>query len=133
MSVTEPAPTSDAKSRRLIDYVELHCHSAFSLLDGASTPEALVKRAHTLGYRALAITDHNELGGVVRFAGACEFNGMDGIIGSELTVDVPSNVRAIHDTAQTTRTHLTVLAETREGYHNLSQLITHARVTTARG
>ena len=78
----------------MIDYVELHCHSAFSLLDGASTPEALVKRAHELGYRALAITDHNELGGVVRFAGACEFNGMGGIIGSELTVDVPANVRA---------------------------------------
>lgn len=128
-----PVATDDDKQRRLIDYVELHCHSAFSLLDGASTPEALVKRAHTLGYRALAITDHNELGGVVRFAGACEFNKMGGIIGSELTVDVPSNVRALHDTEKPTRTHLTVLAETREGYHNLSQLITHARMNTARG
>ena len=58
---------------------------------------------------------------------------MGGIIGSELTVDVPANVRAIHDTEHTTRTHLTVLAETREGYHNLSQLITHSRMTTDRG
>ncbi|MEP6834311.1 MAG: DNA polymerase III subunit alpha, partial [Gemmatimonas sp.] len=129
----ETATTSDDKPRRLIDYVELHCHSAFSLLDGASTPEALVTRAHTLGYRALAITDHNDLGGVVRFAGACEFNTMGGIIGSELTVDVPANVRELHNTEQTTRTHLTVLAETREGYHNLSQLITHARMNTSRG
>ena len=118
---------------RLIDYVELHCHSAFSLLDGASTPEALVKRAQALGYRALAITDHNELGGVVRFAGACEFNNMGGIIGSELTVQVPANVRDLQNTEQTLRTHLTVLAETREGYHNLSQLITHARMNTSRG
>ena len=118
---------------RLIDYVELHCHSAFSLLDGASTPEALVKRAHALGYRALAITDHNELGGVVRFAGACEFNRMGGIIGSELTVEVPANVRDMENTEHTTRTHLTVLAETLQGYHNLSQLITHARMNTSRG
>ena len=129
----ETIATSAAPKRPIIDYVELHCHSAFSLLDGASTPEALVKRAHALGYRALAITDHNELGGVVRFAGACEFNGMGGIIGSELTVDVPANVRALQNTEHTTRTHMTVLAETREGYHNLSQLITHARMNTDRG
>ncbi|MBU6367893.1 MAG: PHP domain-containing protein, partial [Gemmatimonadetes bacterium] len=48
-------------------YVELHCHSALSLLDGASLPEALVARAAQLGYPALALTDHDELGGVVRF------------------------------------------------------------------
>jgi len=119
--------------RRTIDYVELHCHSAFSLLDGASTPEALVKRAHTLGYRALAITDHNELGGVVRFAGACTFHDMGGIVGAELTVEVPVDVRALRGSEHTMRTHLTVLAETREGYHNLSQLITHARMHTPRG
>lgn len=123
----------DRPKSPLVDYVELHCHSAFSLLDGASTPEALVKRAHALGYPALAITDHNELGGVVRFAGACEFNEMGGIIGAELTVEVPADVRRMHDTEHTVRTHLTVLAETREGYHNLSQLITHARMNTSRG
>ncbi|MGV3710331.1 MAG: DNA polymerase III subunit alpha [Gemmatimonas sp.] len=127
--MTEPS----SAPATLIDYVELHCHSAFSLLDGASTPEALVKRAHALGYRALAITDHNELGGVVRFAGACEYNGMGGIIGSELTVDVPRNVCALGDMEDPLRTHLTVLAETREGYHNLSQLITHARMQNSRG
>ena len=48
-------------------YAELHCHSCFSLLDGASTPEALVQRAVELGLPALALTDHNGLYGAVRF------------------------------------------------------------------
>ena len=50
-----------------MDYAELHCHSFFSLLDGASSPEALVERAAALGYPALALTDHNGLYGAVRF------------------------------------------------------------------
>ena len=49
------------------EYVELHCHSYFSLLDGASSPEALVERAVALGYPALALTDHDGLYGAVRF------------------------------------------------------------------
>ena len=53
--------------RRQPEYVELHCHSYFSLLDGASSPEALVERAAALGYPALALTDHNGLYGVIRF------------------------------------------------------------------
>ncbi|MBC8089372.1 MAG: PHP domain-containing protein, partial [Phycisphaerae bacterium] len=130
---TRQASPELGTKRHIVDYVELHCHSAFSLLDGASTPEALVKRAHALGYRALAITDHNELGGVVRFAGACAFHDMGGIVGTELTVEVPADVRRLHNTDHVIRTHLTVLAETREGYHNLSQLITHARMNTPRG
>lgn len=119
------------------NYVELHCHSAFSLLDGASTPEALVARALELGYSALAITDHDEMGGVVRFAASCELNGIGGIIGAELTVEVPVDVAHIarddlHD-VPVRRTHLTLLAETRAGYHNLSQLVTHARMQSDRG
>jgi error-prone DNA polymerase len=116
-------------------YVELHCHSAFSLLDGASTPELLVKRACELGYPALAITDHDEMGGVVRFATACKENGIGGIIGAELTVSVPLELRTLHTdlSSPTRRTHCTVLAETREGYHNLSQLVTHARMHSDRG
>jgi error-prone DNA polymerase len=110
------------------DYVELHCHSAFSLLDGASTPEALVARAVELGYSSLAITDHDEMGGVVRFAAACALNGIGGIIGAELTVSVPFG-----EGEATRRTHLTLLAETRGGYHNLSQLVTYARMHSDRG
>ncbi|HET7584398.1 MAG TPA: error-prone DNA polymerase [Gemmatimonadaceae bacterium] len=67
-------------------YVELHCHSAFSLLDGASHPEALVARALALGYQALALTDHDDLGGIPSFAQAGHNDGLEAIIGVELTV-----------------------------------------------
>src|SRR5579872_3514444 len=49
-------------------YVELHCHSAFSLREGASLPEELVWRAKKLGYSALALTDHDSLAGAMQFA-----------------------------------------------------------------
>ena len=68
------------------DYVELHCHSAFSLLDGAALPEILIARAAELGYPALALTDHDELGGAVRFAQAAGELNVQAIIGAELTV-----------------------------------------------
>jgi error-prone DNA polymerase len=104
------------------DYVELHCHSAFSLLDGASAPETLVERASALGMPALALTDHNELGGFIRFAQAADAAGVRAIIGAELTVRVDE-----HDT------HLVLLAESRVGYGNLSTLITRARMDAPRG
>ncbi len=113
-------------------YAELHCHSAFSLLDGASLPETLVAQAHALGYSALALTDHDELGGAVRFATAAEDAGIGGIIGAELTVEVSDRVLGpCIDTSRTT--HLVLLAETREGYANLSWLITRARMDRPRG
>ena len=67
-----PAPT----------YAELHCHSALSLLDGASLPETLAERAAELGYPSMALTDHDELGGVVRFGTACAAVGIGGILGA---------------------------------------------------
>jgi len=69
-------------------YAELHCHSCFSLLDGAALPEVLVARATELGLAALAITDHDELGGSVRFAMAARDAGLPGLIGAELTVAI---------------------------------------------
>ncbi len=101
-----------------MSYVELHCHSAFSLLDGASIPEALVDRAAALGMPALALTDHDELGGFVRFAQAARTAGIDAIIGSEITV---------------AGSHLVLLAESRQGYGNLSTLITLGRMGAQRG
>src|SRR5688572_15536856 len=71
---------------RASEYVELHCHSAFSMLDGAALPETLVARAAELGYPALALTDHDELGGAVRFAQAGGELGVGAIIGAELTI-----------------------------------------------
>ncbi len=110
-------------------YVELHCHSALSLLDGASLPETLVARAAELGYPALALTDHDELGGIVRFGTACEAVGISGILGAELTVLVPDRQNA----KDARPTHLVLLAETREGYGNISSLITRARMDMPRG
>ena len=113
-------------------YVELHCHSAYSLLDGASLPEVLVERAAALGQRALALTDHDELGGIVAFAEAARDRNIAGIIGAEVTVD--ASRRNDHADADTTALHhLVLLAESAEGYANLSTLVTHARMHAPRG
>src|SRR5688572_8585441 len=88
------------------------------MLDGAALPESLVQRAKELGYPALALTDHDELGGAVRFAQAGAEVGVGAIIGAEVTVGT---------------SHLVLLAETREGYGNLSTLITRARMNRTRG
>ena len=67
------------------DYAELHCHSWFSLLDGASSVERLVARAAMLDLPALALTDHDALYGAPRFARAAEDAGIRPIFGAELT------------------------------------------------
>ena len=84
-------------------YAELHCHSAFSFLDGASHPEELVDRAVQHGYRALALTDHDNLCGALVFAQAAAAAGLKPITGCELTVQVDGEHR-----------HLTLLVESRD-------------------
>ena len=71
-------------------YVELHCHSAYSFLDGASAPEELARRAAELGYPALALTDHDGVWGAMEFAQACKAFGVRPIVGAELTVINPA-------------------------------------------
>ena len=117
-------------------YAELHCHSTFSLLDGASQPEALVARARRLGYAALALTDHDDLGGMVRFGQAAEEVKLPGIVGVELTVLVPAEARGVvrGDASDDLHaTHLVLLAEDAAGYANLSTLVTRARLDRPRG
>ena len=99
-------------------YVELHLHSAFSFLDGASLPAELVERAVELGYSALAITDHNGLHGAMEFAQSAKAAGIQPITGAEVTMLDGS--------------HLTLLAETPEGYANLARLITWAHLNSPR-
>ena len=126
---------------RVSQYVELHCHSAFSMLDGAALPETLVARATQLGYPALALTDHDELGGAVRFAQAGSELGVQAIIGAEITIEggqrTADSGRGARSPMSDIRSpafhHLVLLAETREGYGNLSTLITLARMHSARG
>ncbi len=67
-------------------YAELHCHSNFSFLDGASHPEELVEEAARLGLAALALTDHDGFYGVVRFAEAARDVGLPTVFGAELTL-----------------------------------------------
>ncbi|MBY0547695.1 MAG: error-prone DNA polymerase [Candidatus Obscuribacterales bacterium] len=93
----------------------MHCHSAFSLLDGASSPEELVDRANNIGLSALAITDHDDMGGAVRFAAAARESSLDAIIGAELSLAGDY--------------HIILLARNLEGYKNICHLITKARMT----
>ncbi|GIW52856.1 MAG: error-prone DNA polymerase [Gemmatimonadales bacterium] len=95
-------------------YVELHCHSAYSFLDGASLPEHLILEAANLGYSALALTDHNGLYGSMAFAQAAKQMGIQAITGAEVTLLDGS--------------HVTLLAETPAGYGNLCRLITEAHL-----
>src|SRR5256884_17297 len=95
-------------------YIELHCHSAFSFLDGASLPEQLALTASQLGYPALALTDHHGLYGSMAFAQEAKQLGLQAITGAELTLLDGS--------------HVTLLAETPEGYANLCRLITEAHL-----
>src|SRR6266571_22818 len=98
-------------------YIELHCHSAFSFLDGASHPEQLALTASQLGYPALALTDHNGLYGSMAFAREAQPLGLQAITGAELTLLDGS--------------HVTLLVETPEGYANLCRLITEAHLGRA--
>jgi error-prone DNA polymerase len=104
------------RSRPSPSYVELHAHSAYSFLDGASQPEELAARAASLGYEALALTDHDGLYGSLEFAHAARALGLRPITGCELTLEAPEGARS----------HVTVLVESRRGYSNLCRLVTRA-------
>ena len=79
-------PDEDRPARSSIPYAELHAHSAYSFLDGASAPEELVEEAVRLDLRAIALTDHNGLYGAVRFAEAAVELDMQTVFGAELTL-----------------------------------------------
>jgi error-prone DNA polymerase len=95
-----------------MEYAELHCHSYYSFHDGASSLEELMLRAKELGYSTLALTDHDNLCGAMRFSHLARSMGLKGIIGAELSL------KGGH--------HLTLLVENKEGYRNLCRLITAA-------
>ncbi len=91
-------------------YAELHCHSAYSFLDGASPPDALLAEAHHHGYPALALTDRNGIYGSLAFAHAAKPLGIQAITGAAVTL--------------TDGSELILLAETPQGYTNLCRLLT---------
>jgi error-prone DNA polymerase len=109
-------------------YIELHASSAFSFLDGASLPEALVERAAALGYPALALLDRDGVYGAPRFHLAAKKAGLKAIIGAELTVrGGRSEVRGAV-AASDAVFRLPVLIESQAGYKNLCRLLTMAKL-----
>src|SRR5260370_41905582 len=92
-------------------YVELHCHSNYSFLDGASHPEELVERAAELGMPALGISDHGGVYGAVKFVNHCRRLGIRPVIGAELEVD---------------GRHLLLIARSMAGWSSLTRLLSHA-------
>ncbi len=112
-------------------YAELHAHSAFSFLDGASQPEELVAEAARLGLSALALTDHDGLYGVVRFAQAARAVGLPTVFGAELHLPAPSGLLDPPTGVPDPRsTHLLVLARGPDGYRALSRAIAQAHLAT---
>jgi error-prone DNA polymerase len=99
-----------------VAFVELHCHSAYSFLDGASHPEELAARAAELGYEALALTDHDGVCGSLEFAHAAKAFGVRPITGAEVSLADGS--------------HVTLLVESPRGYANLCRLLTAAHAGT---
>jgi error-prone DNA polymerase len=102
-------------------YVELHCHSAFSFLDGASLPDELVPAALDLGYDAVALTDHNTVSGSMEFAVTARALGLRAIHGAEIDLDDGR--------------HLTLLVQEQRGWANLCRILTraHAHTRESRG
>ncbi|MGH3372005.1 MAG: PHP domain-containing protein, partial [Nocardioidaceae bacterium] len=106
-------------------YAELHVHSNFSFLDGASQPEDLVETAVQLGLHALALTDHDGFYGAARFAEAAAAYELPTVFGAELSLGLTGPQNGIADPEGS---HLLVLAEGQEGYHRLAGAITEAQL-----
>lgn len=138
-----------------VPYAELHCHTNFSFLDGASHPEELATEAARLGLEALAVTDHNGFYGIVRFAEAAKAVGLPTVFGTEITLTARQDgkllerrvARSEADTLMQIDTglvpdshapdpggtHLVVLADGAEGYARLSRLLSQGHLAGEKG
>ncbi|MEY2459440.1 MAG: error-prone polymerase [Acidimicrobiaceae bacterium] len=121
----QPFVPAVERRRGSVPYAELHCHSNFSFLDGASHPEELAEEAARLGLEALAITDHDGFYGVVRFAEAAREVGLPTVFGAELSFGLskPQN-----GAADPEGNHLLVLARDPAGYARLARMISAAQM-----
>ncbi len=140
------ARMSEAGTTGAPRYAELHAHSAYSFLDGASQPEELAAEASRLGLSALAVTDHDGLYGVVRFSQAAKAVGLPTVFGAELHLPAPDGRRHPRERTRATpgmpvldpptavadprASHLVVLARGPDGYRALSRAIGQAHLRT---
>ncbi len=108
-----------------VPYAELHAHSHFSFLDGASSPEQLLEEAKRLGLTGLALTDHDGLYGIVHMAEAAESYDITTMFGAELSLGLR---RPQNGEADPEGNHLLVLARGEEGYHRLAGALTAAQL-----
>ncbi|MFZ1506395.1 MAG: DNA polymerase III subunit alpha [Anaerolineae bacterium] len=111
------------------EFVHLHVHSEFSLLDGLGRVNDLVKQAASLGQRAMALTDHGTMHGVIDFFRACKRDGIKPIVGVEAYLTKHGRPMEGRDaTLDKARHHLLLLAENEIGYRNLLKVCTHAQL-----
>jgi error-prone DNA polymerase len=103
----------------LMEYAELHCHSNYSFLDGASHPDFLVQRAKELGLSALALTDHDGLYGTVKFFQSARYYGIKALLGTEMTLEGGA--------------HLLLLAHDRTGYSSLCRMVSLSQLAHVKG
>src|SRR5919206_617066 len=105
-----------------MDFVHLHLHTEFSLLDGACRIDELLDQAQQLKMPALAVTEHGNMFSSVVFHDAARKRGINPILGCEVYV-APGDRRTRSGTPGETANHLVLLAQTKEGYHNLIKLV----------
>ncbi len=111
----------------MADFVHLHNHSEFSLLDGLSKIKDMVKRAKELNMKALAITDHGNMYGTINFYKTCLEEGIKPVIGAEIYI----SKRSRHDKeagVDSDSNHLILLAKNLQGYKNLMKIISIANL-----
>ncbi len=125
------APDDLVRRQASVPYAELHCHSNFSFLDGASHPEELAEEAARLGLEALALTDHDGFYGVVRFAEAARAVGLPTVFGAELTLDGP--VVPPMGVPDPPGEHLVLLAQGPAGYAALARAVSTAQLAGQKG
>ncbi len=125
-----------------VPYVELHCHSAYSFLDGVSLPHELMERAGELGHAALALTDHNSVSGSMEFAQSAADRGVRAIHGAEIDVEVEAGATGSRpgrgrdgagsapNGAESETRHITLLVRDESGWRNLCRILTLAHART---
>jgi len=127
-----PAPEPEPKpqialvsGKKQKPWAELHTHSSYSFLDGASSPAELVREAGKRGVSALALTDHDGMYGAVQFKNAAAGTGVDTVFGAELSVGLLKPQSGVPDPEGR---HLLVLARKDEGYRRLCSVISAAQL-----